>query len=204
MQFTPKGGVPNPNEVTDIYARASDSRFSTPMQGNAEIIAIGSAWRDQENMTLRINVYQSSIWQLETYTTSDGQDFLPLLISRDDFRNTDIRLTGMSAGYDRDNDSKYGINPTWEAVGYIRQSDDKKNFKLSLSLSAVKSQMAPTQYGGGMFAVVNMRTIDEIEGGVRSVGVISMMFPGQLSDRVMTSCLINRISVSLGSRDDEA
>ena len=191
MQFLPKGAM---NNVVPIYASTKPTR-DTP----SELIKVGSAWKRRRQLTMRIDIYQNTLQRYESYRTADGQVFLPLLIPMQEFFDLGTRETEM--GYAEANADEDEM----ELVGYIRGSNDGKNFKASLNVNTLVGYMAPNNYGNSMFAVVAMNAIKGIRDGTRAVGAVSMRAnPSVRSNEMMTPFLINRISFSLGSRDDEA
>lgn len=186
MQFIPKGGSP-PQVPIYAFAKAPSN----------DLVNVGVAWRSRDQMTMRLDVYQNNLGRLETYTTSDGMDFLTILIPQEGFMNLGLRDDyGRYEGYDDDDRVKL--------VGYMTKSADNLNFKVSLSVKDISLQMAPSAYGNSMFANVSMKSIDKILSGTSVVAVVSMIMDRSQPSDMMTPFLINRISFSLGSRDDEA
>lgn len=185
------------NNVVPIYASAKPTR-DTP----SKLIKVGSAWKQgwrRRQLTMRIDIYRDTLHKYESYRTSDGQLFLPLLIPMQEFLNLGTKETEM--GYAEANVDEDEM----ELVGYIRGSNDGKNLKASLNIDTLVGRMAPNNYGNSMFAVVPMSAIKGIRDGTRAVGAVSMRTnPSVRSNEMMTPFLINRISFSLGSRDDEA
>ena len=186
MQFLPKGAM---NNVVPIYHYVNEAN-------GLRRIKVGSAWKRRRQMTMRIDIYRDRMHEYDTYRTSDGQVFMPLIIPMQEFLDLGTRETEM--GYAEANTDEDEM----ELVGYIRAS---KNLKVSLNVDSILGYMAPNNYGHSMFAVVPMNSIEGIRDGTRAVGAVSMRAnPSVRSKEMRTPFLINRISVSLGSRDDEA
>jgi hypothetical protein len=189
MQFLPKGAM---NNVVPIYHYVNEAN-------GLRRIKVGSAWKRRRQMTMRIDIYRDRMHEYDTYRTSDGQTFMPLVIPMQEFLDLGTRETDM--GYAEANTDEDEM----ELVGYIRATNDRKNLKVSLNVDSILGYMAPNNYGNSMFAVVAMNAIKGIRDGTRAVGAVSMRAnPSVRSNEMMTPFLINRISFSLGSRDDEA
>lgn len=189
MQFIPKGAM---NNVVPIYHYVNEAN-------GLRRIKVGSAWKRRRQMTMRIDIYRDRMHEYDTYRTSDGQVFMPLIIPMQEFLDLGTRETEM--GYAEANTDEDEM----ELVGYIRATNDRKNLKVSLNVDSILGYMAPNNYGHSMFAVVPMNSIEGIRDGTRAVGAVSMRAnPSVRSKEMRTPFLINRISVSLGSRDDEA
>jgi len=171
------------------YSPTTDSR-----------IKVGSAWKRRRHMTMRIDIYQNTLGNLETYRTSDGQEFLPLMIPMEDFFKLGTKDTEM--GYAEASVDEDEV----ELVGYIRAAYTLAWWsKVSLNIESIMKNMAPNNYGKSMFAMVPLNVIRDIRDGTRSVGAVSMRKSALIrSGEMETPFLINRISFSLGSRVDEA
>ena len=179
------------NNVVPIYHRVQ-------LHNRKTRIKVGSAWKRRRQMIMRIDIYRDSMHEYDTYRTSDGQSFMPLIIPMQEFLDLGTRETEM--GYAEANTD----DDEMELVGYIRASNDRKNLKVSLNVDSILGYMAPNNYGNSMFAVVPMNSIRGIKDGTRAVGAVSMRAnPSVRSNEMRTPFLINRISFSLGSRDDE-
>ena len=163
------------NNVVPIYAYAK-----APSE---DLIQVGSAWKRRRQMTMRIDIYRSTMDSFETYRTSDGQVFMPFLIPVDAFANLGFSETGMGfSETDVDEIDK-------EMVGYIRRQD--QNFKVSLNVELLVEHMSENRYGNSMFALVSMSSIKGILEGSRAVGVVTMRRKGVRLGRP-TPFLINR------------
>ena len=172
MQFLPKGAM---NNVVPIYAYAK-----APSE---DLIQVGSAWKRRRQMTMRIDIYRNTMDSFETYRTSDGQVFMPLLIPLDAFANMGFSEMGMGfSETDVDEIDK-------ELVGYIRRQD--QNFKVSLNMEILVEHMSANRYGNSMFALVPMSSIKGILDGSRAVGAVTIRRKGVRLGRP-TPFLINR------------
>ena len=148
---------------------------------------MGSAWKRRRQMTMRIDIYRDRMNEYDTYRTSDGQAFMPLMIPMQEFLDLGTRETEM--GYAEANTDEDEM----ELVGYIRATNDRKNLKVSLNVDSILGRMAPDKYGKSMFAVVSMNTIKGIREGSRAVGAVSMRAdPSVQSNGMGTPFLINR------------
>ena len=184
--------------VVPIYSRSQTTHSR---------IKVGSAWKRRRQMTMRIDIYQNTLGDLETYRTSDGQEFLLLMIPIEDFFKLGTKDTEMGYAEAIDEDEV-------ELVGYIRaaygdnpprQKSPSRDLEVSLSIGSIMKNMAPNNYGKSMFAMVPLNAIRDIRDGTRSVGAVSMRKSALIrSGEMETPFLINRISFSLGSRVDEA
>ena len=111
MQFLPKGAM---NNVVPIYHYVNEAN-------GLRRIKVGSAWKRRRQMTMRIDIYRDRMHEYETYRTSDGQLFLPLLIPMQEFLDLGTRETEMAyAETNTDEDDM-------ELVGYIRASSSKES-----------------------------------------------------------------------------
>ena len=172
MQFLPKGAM---NNVVSVYAYSKE-----PPEN---LIKVGSAWKRRRQMTMRLDLYRDMIDSFETYQTSDGQVFMPLMISKDAFANLGTSEMGMGfSEADVDEIDK-------ELVGYIRSQG--ANFKVSVNMGTLAPHMAENRYGKSIFTLVPMSSMKGILEGSRAVGAVSLRRKGVTLDRP-TPFLINR------------
>ena len=174
MQFLPKGAM---NNVVPIYAYAKSP--------SEDLIQVGSAWKRRRQMTMRIDIYRNTMDSFETYRTSDGQVFMPFLIPKDAFANLGFSEMGMGfSETDVDEIDK-------ELAGYIRSSDNGRNFKVSLNMEILVEHMAANRYGNSMFALGPMSAIKGILDRSRAVGAVTIRRKGVRLEKP-TPFLINR------------
>ncbi len=104
MQFLPKGAM---NNVVPIYHYVNEAN-------GLRRIKVGSAWKRRRQMTMRIDIYRDRMHEYDTYRTSDGQVFMPLIIPMQEFLDLGTRETEM--GYAEANTDEEWAIYAWDVL----------------------------------------------------------------------------------------